>query len=138
MEPINYNQGCIVADKEYMELVRRQATAHNIALIYDEVLSAFRTGPDCAQGYYGVTPDLCVLGKAVANGEPQHVGWAYERSGGGRGFGFTGGHEHKNWKDDNYRGIMLNAILWTAGLEVPEKGVPSKTPTDEEIKSNLD
>jgi hypothetical protein len=33
---------------------------------------------------------------------------------------------------------MLNAILWTAGLEVPEKGVPSKTPTDEEIKSNLD
>ena len=68
MEPINYNQGCIVADKEYMELVRQQATAHNIALIYDEVLSAFRTGPDCAQGYYGVTPDLCVLGKAVANG----------------------------------------------------------------------
>ena len=68
MEPINYNQGCIVADKEYMELVRRHATAHNIALIYDEVLSAFRTGPDCAQGFYGVTPDLCVLGKAVANG----------------------------------------------------------------------
>jgi len=68
MEPINYNQGCIVADKDYMELVRRHATAHNIALIYDEVLSAFRTGPDCAQGFYGVTPDLCVLGKAVANG----------------------------------------------------------------------
>ncbi|NKB68141.1 MAG: aminotransferase class III-fold pyridoxal phosphate-dependent enzyme [Candidatus Latescibacteria bacterium] len=68
MEPINYNQGCIVADKEYMQLVRDRATAHDIVLIYDEVLSAFRTGPDCAQGYYGVTPDLCVLGKAVANG----------------------------------------------------------------------
>ena len=68
MEPINYNQGCIVADRDYMELVRRQASAHNIALIYDETLSAFRTGPDCAQGYYGVNPDLCVLGKAVANG----------------------------------------------------------------------
>ena len=54
MEPINYNQGCIVADRDYMELVRRQASAHNIALIYDETLSAFRTGPDCAQGYYGV------------------------------------------------------------------------------------
>ena len=76
--------------------------------------------------------------KAVANGETQHVAWAFERKDGGRGFGFTGGHVHKNWKDDNYRGIMLNAILWTAGLEVPEKGVPSKTPTDEEIKSNLD
>jgi type 1 glutamine amidotransferase len=76
--------------------------------------------------------------KAVANGETQHVAWAFERKDGGRGFGFTGGHVHKNWKDDNYRGIMLNAILWTAGLEGPEKGVPSKTPTDEEIESNLD
>ena len=34
--------------------------------------------------------------KAVANGESQHVAWAYERSGGGRGFGFTGGHVHMN------------------------------------------
>jgi len=70
MEPINYNQGCIVADTEYMQFVRDQATANNIVLIYDEVLSAFRTGPECAQGYYGVTPDLCVLGKAVAAGAP--------------------------------------------------------------------
>ena len=76
--------------------------------------------------------------KAVANGEPQHVGWAYERSGGGRGFGFTGGHEHKNWKNDGYRTIMLNAILWTAGVEVPRDGVPSKPLTDEEILANLD
>ena len=68
MEPINYNQGCIVADSEYMQFVRDQATARDIVLIYDEVLSAFRTGPDCAQGFYGVTPDLCVIGKAVANG----------------------------------------------------------------------
>ena len=50
MEPINYNQGCIVADTEYMQFVRDQASAHDIVLIYDEVLSAFRTGPDCAQG----------------------------------------------------------------------------------------
>ena len=68
MEPINYNQGCIVADTEYMQLVRDRATANGSVLIYDETLSAFRTGPGCAQEYYGVTPDLCVLGKAVANG----------------------------------------------------------------------
>ena len=73
MEPINYNQGCIVADTEYMQFVRDQASAHDIVLIYDEVLSAFRTGPDCAQGYYGVTPDVCVLGKAVAAGAPLTV-----------------------------------------------------------------
>jgi glutamate-1-semialdehyde 2,1-aminomutase len=70
MEPINYNQGCIVASKEYMETVRRRCDEHGIVLIYDEVLSAFRTGPECAQGYYGVTPDLCSIGKAVANGVP--------------------------------------------------------------------
>jgi len=73
MEPINYNQGCIVASREYMAFVRQICTANNIVLIYDEVLSAFRTGPDCAQGYYGVNPDLCVLGKAVANGAPMVI-----------------------------------------------------------------
>jgi glutamate-1-semialdehyde 2,1-aminomutase len=73
MEPINYNQGCIVASREYMQYVREVCNRNNIVLIYDEVLSAFRTGPDCAQGYYGVTPDLCVLGKAVANGAPMAI-----------------------------------------------------------------
>jgi type 1 glutamine amidotransferase len=76
--------------------------------------------------------------KAVANGETQHVAWAYERQKGGRGFGFTGGHNHVSWQDDNYRKIMLNAILWTAGMQVPENGVDSPSPDDEEIESNLD
>ncbi len=70
MEPINYNQGCIVATKPYMQFVRKLASDKNIVLIYDEVLSAFRTGPGCAQEYYGVTPDLCVLAKALSNGVP--------------------------------------------------------------------
>ena len=73
MEPINYNSGGIVASKAYMEFVRRLASEHNIVLIYDEVLSAFRTGVSCAQGYYGVTPDLCVISKALTNGLPLAV-----------------------------------------------------------------
>ena len=76
--------------------------------------------------------------KAVANGESQHVGWAYERPEGGRGFGFTGGHNHISWQDDNYRKVMLNAILWTAGMEVPKDGVNSSAPDNVEIESNLD
>jgi len=76
--------------------------------------------------------------KAVANGETQHVAWAYERPQGGRGFGFTGGHNHVSWQDENYRKIMLNAILWTAGMQVPENGVDSTAPDDQEIESNLD
>ncbi|MBX3439974.1 MAG: ThuA domain-containing protein, partial [Planctomycetaceae bacterium] len=70
--------------------------------------------------------------------EPQHVAWAYERPGGGRGFGFTGGHRHVNWQQDDFRKIVLNAILWTAGAEVPADGVPSAAPGEDEIKSNLD
>ncbi|MDA1275601.1 MAG: ThuA domain-containing protein [Verrucomicrobia bacterium] len=77
--------------------------------------------------------------RAVANGEKQHVAWAYERPGGkGRGFGFTGAHNHISWQNDGFRTIVLNAILWTAGRDVPKNGVPSATPTDAEIRTNLD
>ena len=71
--------------------------------------------------------------------EPQHVMWAFERSAGkSRAFGFTGGHFHKNWKNDDHRGIVLNAITWIAHVDVPADGVSSKTPTDEEMTANLD
>ena len=48
----------------------------------------------------------------VARGVPQVVAWAYERPGGGRGFGYTGGHFHANWENDNARQLVLNAITW--------------------------
>ncbi len=73
--------------------------------------------------------------------EPQHVMWAYERPaklGGGRAFGFTGGHFHKGWAQDDQRKVVLNSIAWIAGVPVPEAGVPSKTPTEEELAANLD
>lgn len=53
----------------------------------------------------------------VAAGAPQVVAWAYERPGGGRGFGYTGGHYHANWDDPNARRLVLNAIEWTAGAD---------------------
>ena len=59
-------------------------------------------------------------------GMPEHVAWARERPDGGRGFGFTGGHVHWNWGDDNFRKLVLNAIAWTAKVEVPGDGVVSK------------
>jgi type 1 glutamine amidotransferase len=75
--------------------------------------------------------------QAVAGGEPQHTAWAAERPGGGRGFGFTGGHFHKGWGNPDQRKLVLNAILWTAGVEVPPAGVAS-TVTPEELSANLD
>jgi type 1 glutamine amidotransferase len=65
--------------------------------------------------------------------EQQTMAWAFTRPDGGRGFGFTGGHQHSNWKNDDFRKVVLNAIVWAAKIEVPENGVPSKTPTDEEL-----
>ena len=52
--------------------------------------------------------------KMVARGEPQILGWAYQRPDGGRGFGFTGGHFHDNWSTEPFRRLVINAIAWTA------------------------
>ena len=72
---------------------------------------------------------------------PQHMMWALDRPaslGGGRGFGFTGGHYHKNWQQDDHRRVVLNAIAWIANSEIPDTGIPSQTPTDTEMQANLD
>jgi type 1 glutamine amidotransferase len=74
---------------------------------------------------------------SVRNGELQHMAWAFERPGGGRGFGFTGGHYHKSWANDNLRKLVLNGILWTARIEIPPDGVQSSV-TTEDLKANLD
>ena len=61
----------------------------------------------------------------VRTGKQQVVAWAFQRADGGRSFGFTGGHFHRNWADDNQRKLLLNAILWTAKVPVPRHGVES-------------
>lgn len=76
--------------------------------------------------------------EAVKNGEIQHVAWAYERPNGGRGFGFTGGHFHRNWGQDDFRKTVLNAITWVAKVEVPADGVPSDKITDAMLDANQD
>jgi hypothetical protein len=45
---------------------------------------------------------------------------------------------HKNWQQEGYRKIMLNAILWTAKVEVPAGGVVSAAVSEKEIHANLD
>ena len=75
--------------------------------------------------------------KAVADRLPQHVSWAYERPNGGRGFGFTGGHNHLGWGIESQRRLVLNAILWVAKVEVPAGGVQSSV-TEADLMANLD
>jgi hypothetical protein len=78
-----------------------------------------------------------VVRGAVAKGLPQHVAWAFERPNGGRGFGFTGLHNHLNWRNPDFRKTILNAVLWLAHAEVPEQGVDVAL-TDAQILTNLD
>ena len=75
---------------------------------------------------------------AVAAHDPQHVGWAQQRPDGGRSFGFTGGHVHWNWGNDNFRKVVLNAICWCAKVPVPVDGVASKTPDLAALQANQD
>jgi hypothetical protein len=76
--------------------------------------------------------------KDVLEGKPQVMAWAYERPDGGRGFGFTGLHKHANLADDNFRTVLLNAVAWVAKLPVPNKGVPSKTLTRDDLEKLID
>jgi hypothetical protein len=70
-------------------------------------------------------------------GEPETVVWAFERPDGGRGFGFTGAHDHKNWSNESFRKVALNAILWIAKVPVPANGVECSV-SQSEIFENLD
>lgn len=72
-----------------------------------------------------------------SSGRDETMMWAFERKGGGRGFGFTGGHTHANWGDDNQRKVVLNAMLWIAKVPVPKNGVEG-TVTPEQLKANWD
>ena len=70
-------------------------------------------------------------------GMPEHVAWACERPDGGRGFGCTGGHSHWVYAHNGFRKLMLNALCWIAKVEVPPAGVPTTTPTVEQMEANL-
>ncbi len=63
------------------------------------------------------------------------VAWARERADNGRGFGTSCGHFYDNWKSDGFRKLMLNAIAWSAHVEVPAKGVESPYVEREEINA---
>ena len=94
---------------------------------------------DLREEYYF---NLCFLPEArpvmdtVIEGKSCPVGWVYERphTKGGRSFGFVGGHFHDNFGIREFRQAVVNGILWTAHLDVPENGAPIRiTPKDMEL-----
>ncbi|MCL4859374.1 MAG: aspartate aminotransferase family protein [Caldilineaceae bacterium] len=69
-EPVMCNSGCIEPAPGFLAGLRHLCDQYDIALIFDEVITGFRLGMGGAQGHYGVTPDLAVFAKAMANGYP--------------------------------------------------------------------
>lgn len=68
VEPISYNQGCVPAEPDFLRQVRERCDETGVLLIFDEVLSGFRMCRGGAQEYYGITPDMCTLAKALGGG----------------------------------------------------------------------
>jgi glutamate-1-semialdehyde 2,1-aminomutase len=66
LEPVSL----VAPEPGYLEALREICTRHGVVLIFDEVITGIRMAKGGAQQVYGVTPDLCCIGKALANGHP--------------------------------------------------------------------
>ncbi|MGD6802462.1 glutamate-1-semialdehyde-2,1-aminomutase [Rossellomorea vietnamensis] len=70
VEPVAGNMGVVPPQPGFLESLREITEKYGSLLIFDEVMTGFRVGYNCAQGYYGVTPDLTCLGKVIGGGLP--------------------------------------------------------------------
>ena len=69
-EPVTGNMNCILPEPGYLEGMRELCTQHGSVLIFDEVMTGFRFGTHCAQGFLNIEPDLTCLGKVIGGGMP--------------------------------------------------------------------
>jgi glutamate-1-semialdehyde 2,1-aminomutase len=70
VEPIAGNMGVIPPAAGYLERIRELTTKHGVVMIFDEVMTGFRVHRSCAQGLYGIRPDLSTFGKVIGGGLP--------------------------------------------------------------------
>ncbi|MEC5205731.1 glutamate-1-semialdehyde 2,1-aminomutase [Vogesella perlucida] len=70
LEPIAGNMNLIKPSAEFVQALRSLTEQHGAVLIYDEVMTGFRVGLQCAQGLHGITPDLTTMGKVIGGGMP--------------------------------------------------------------------
>lgn len=70
VEPVPANNGLLLQRPEYLTFLREVTREHGALLIFDEVISGFRLGPDGAAGVYDIQPDLRTYGKVIGGGMP--------------------------------------------------------------------
>ncbi len=68
VEPVLANMGLILPENNFLKQIRKITSQHDVPLIFDEIVTGFRVSPGGAQKYYGITPDITTLGKALGNG----------------------------------------------------------------------
>jgi glutamate-1-semialdehyde 2,1-aminomutase len=69
-EPIMCNNGCILPQPGFLEGLREACDEYGIVLIFDEIITGFRTALGGAQSHFKVSPDLAIFGKAMGSGFP--------------------------------------------------------------------
>ena len=70
VEPVAGNMGVVPAKLEFLQTLSAETKKHGALLIVDEVMTGFRVGIHCAQGLYGIKPDLTTFGKIIGGGMP--------------------------------------------------------------------
>lgn len=70
VEPVAGNMGMIMPGEGFLEELRKQSSKYGSLLIFDEVMTGFRVSPGCAQGFFGIRPDLTCFGKVIGGGLP--------------------------------------------------------------------
>ena len=70
VEPVAGNMGVVPAKPEFLQALSEETKKHGALLIVDEVMTGFRVGIHCAQGLYGIKPDLTTFGKIIGGGMP--------------------------------------------------------------------
>jgi glutamate-1-semialdehyde 2,1-aminomutase len=70
LEPVVGNSGFIAPTPEFLQAVRELTAADGALLCFDEVMTGFRVHKNCAQGHFGITPDLTTMGKVIGGGLP--------------------------------------------------------------------
>ncbi|WP_025783490.1 glutamate-1-semialdehyde 2,1-aminomutase [Sporosarcina sp. D27] len=70
VEPVAGNMGVVPPQPGFLEALRKLTEENGTLLIFDEVMTGFRVGYNCAQGHFGITPDLTCLGKVIGGGLP--------------------------------------------------------------------
>jgi glutamate-1-semialdehyde 2,1-aminomutase len=70
VEPVAGNMNLVTPKPGFLRGLRELCTRHGSVLIFDEVMTGFRVGLECAQGLYDIKPDLTTLGKVIGGGMP--------------------------------------------------------------------